>query len=88
MEVNPWSSSMEILQYFPQSGGGGGIILGTVLSQVVSLGIFGLGMDLIILGQSTERREEQSSLMWSQRWHPVGEKVPSTWVWHSSGQHL
>lgn len=88
MEVSPWSSSMEILHYFPQSSGDGGIILGTLLSQVVSLGIFGLAMDLATLGQSTERREEQSSPTWSQQWHPVGEKVPSIWNWHSSGQHL
>ena len=67
MEVSLWSSSMEILQYFPQSGGGGRIILGTALSQVVSLGIFSLGMDLATLEQSAERREEQSSPMWSQR---------------------
>lgn len=76
---------MEILHYFPQSDGDGGIILGAVLSHV---DILSLGMDLATLGQSTGRREEPSSPMGSQRWHPVGEKVPSIWDSYGSGQHL
>jgi len=77
---------MVILQCFPQSGGV--IIWGIVLSQVVSLGIFGLGMDLDTLEESAERTEEQSSPTWSQQWHSIGKKVSSVWGWHVSGQHL
>lgn len=87
LEASLWSSSMEVLQYFTQNGGSG-LTLGTVLSHVVSLGIFDLAMDLATLGQSTETREQQSSPTWSQWWHPMGEKVPSIWGWHGSGQHL
>lgn len=42
----------------------------------LSPGILGLAVDLATLGQSTEGREEQSSPIWSQRWHPEGKEMP------------